>query len=56
MTKRDPVKADFLQRAEEARMAAAKAADPKAKLELMRLSEMWERLARDRRETGGAED
>ena len=50
MTKRDSMKAELLRRADEARHEAAKATDPKAKMELMRLSEMWERLARTHQE------
>jgi len=50
MPKQDSTKAELLRRAEEARQEAIKATDPKARLELMRLSEMWERLARTRKD------
>ena len=50
MAKRDSMKAELLRRAEEARQEAARATDPKAKMELMQLSEMWERLARAHQE------
>jgi hypothetical protein len=55
MAKGDSTKADFLRRAEEARQQAAKATDPKAKMELMRLSEMWERLARTHKDPAGGD-
>ena len=50
MAKTDATRAEFLRRAEEARLEAVKATDPKARLELMRLSEMWERLAQNHRQ------